>query len=175
MNLEKTDDGFSKSNSPVPPLPPRRSVLVRNTVLDLDYTSQSRHSNSSGEIEFSPGTSPRSGPPPIPSHSSIRMPAIPSGRIPLDSEPANTNYNNYNPCGPSITNQTNVVNGNKQSVPVSRTSTISESGSHDSVFLGNEPPPPIPKRPTRQSNSSQSSDASSSTTHTNQEYESSSL
>ncbi|CAC5402947.1 DOCK3 [Mytilus coruscus] len=175
LNLEKTDDGFSKSNSPVPPLPPRRSVLVRNTVLDLDYTSQSRHSNSSGEIEFSPGTSPRSGPPPIPSHSSIRMPAIPSGRIPSDSEPANTNYNNYNPCGPSITNQTNVVNGNKQSVPVSRTSTISESGSHDSVFLGNKPPPPIPKRPTRQSNSSQSSDASSSTTHTNQEYESSSL
>ncbi|XP_052072932.1 dedicator of cytokinesis protein 4-like isoform X3 [Mytilus californianus] len=175
LNLEKTDDGFSKSNSPVPPLPPRRSVLIRNTVLDIDYTSQSRHSNSSGEIEFSPGTSPRSGPPPIPSPSSIRMPAIPSGRIPSDSEPANRNYNNCNPCGPSITNQTNVVNGNKQSVPVSRTSTISDSGSHDSVFLGNESAPPIPKRPTRQSNSSQSSDASSSTTHTNQEYESSSL
>ncbi|XP_071162209.1 dedicator of cytokinesis protein 4-like isoform X6 [Mytilus edulis] len=174
LNLEKTDDGFSKSNAPVPPLPPRRSVLIRNTVA-LDYTDKSspRHSNTSDELEFSPGTSPRSGPPPIPSHSSSRMPAIPSGRIPSDSEPANSNYNNCNPCRPSVINITNVVNGNKQSV--SRTSTISDSGSHDSVFLGNEPPPPIPQRPTRLSNSSQSSNASSSTTHTNLELESSSL
>lgn len=174
LNLEKTDDGFSKSNVPVPPLPPRRSVLIRNTVA-LDYTDKSspRHSNTSDELEFSPGTSPRSGPPPIPSHSSSRMPAIPSGRIPSDSEPANSNYNNCNPCRPSVINITNVVNGNKQSV--SRTSTISDSGSHDSVFLGNEPPPPIPQRPTRLSNSSQSSNASSSTTHTNLELESSSL
>ncbi|VDI43172.1 Hypothetical predicted protein, partial [Mytilus galloprovincialis] len=174
LNLQKTDDGFSKSNAPVPPLPPRRSVLIRNTVA-LDYTDKSspRHSNTSDELEFSPGTSPRSGPPPIPSHSSSRMPAIPSGRIPSDSEPANSNYNNCNPCRPSVINITNVVNGNKQSV--SRTSTISDSGSHDSVFLGNEPPPPIPQRPTRLSNSSQSSNASSSTTHTNLELESSSL
>lgn len=124
----------------------------------------SRLSNSSGETEFSPGSKFET-PPIIPSHSTPRVPKIPQGST---STVCDTSINSsYDKSGPSVLKDKTTHNGNVPAIPVSRTSTKTESAS-DEIRNG---PPPIPARTSRLSNISQTSNSS----HESGNFESSDL
>lgn len=168
--MNKTDDGFSTTNTPVPPLPPRKSIIGKSP-------RASKISNTSGELEFALGSNHD------PPHISPKIPTIPTGRIstdgdsprvppiPAGSPSADGESNSYNSHVLNLADyrnsSTSSHNGQVPAIPGPH----SPSG-HRSDGLENTPPP-IPTRPNRLSNiSTASSSSSSSSSHNNQEHES---
>ena len=164
--LSGKDEGFSVVKTAVPPLPPRRPSF-RDSMLPPDKETNSNESptplprinnlsDSSGETEFSPGTSSKFETPPIiPSHSTPRVSKIQLGTTSTECDmPLNSSYNK---SGPSVLRNKTTHNGNVPAIPVSSQTNNSSKSASDEIRNG---PPPIPARTSRLSSISQTSNSS---------------
>lgn len=113
-------------------------------------------SDSSGEIDFSPGTSSKFETPPIiPSHSTPSVSKIQMGTTSTACDmPVNSSYNK---SGPSVLRNKTTHNGNVPAIPVSSQTNNSSKSASDEIRNG---PPPIPARTSRLSSISQTSNSS---------------